>query len=259
MSSFPTLRILKIGGNVLADPAKLDPVLQLFAQWTGPAILVHGGGKRATELARSLGIEAQMVEGRRITDAAMLEIVTMVYAGLLNTNLVAQLQAKGCNAIGLSGADGNTIRAHKRIVRELDYGFAGDIDEVNVASIQALLRADLRPVFCAITHDQKGQLLNTNADTIAASLATALAPFFSVSLQYCFEKAGVLREATDDSSVIPVLNPTEYAALKARGAIHSGMIPKLDNAFAALSAGVREVIIGHSQSLAEATATVVRN
>ncbi|CAG0908590.1 unnamed protein product [Cyprideis torosa] len=257
--SRPSLQILKIGGNVLADPRKLEAVLTLFASWKGPAILVHGGGKRATQLAHQLGIEAQMIEGRRITDAAMLEIVTMVYAGLLNKQLVAQLQAKACNAIGLSGADGNFIQAHKRIVKDLDYGFAGDIDQVNVEGLKNLLEGSFRPVFCAITHDRKGQLLNTNADTIAATLATAMAPHFQVSLQYCFEKPGVLRDAADDSSVIPLLDSALYQSLKSSGAIHSGMIPKLDNAFAALTAGVKEVVIGHTESLADGKATIVRN
>ncbi|RME99751.1 MAG: acetylglutamate kinase [Bacteroidetes bacterium] len=258
MSSSLSLRILKIGGNVLADHTQLDAVLQLFSDWPDPAILVHGGGKSATDLAHALGIEAQLVEGRRITDEKMLEIVTMVYAGLINKKLVAALQAKQCNAIGLSGADGNLIRAHQRIVQDIDYGFAGDIDEVNTQALQALLATHFRPVFCAITHDQRGQLLNTNADTIAASLATALAPHFLVSLQYCFEKTGVLRDADDEQSLIRRLDRKQYQSLRVSGAIHSGMIPKLDNAFAALTAGVSEIVIGNVASLSAGTATVIR-
>ncbi len=249
------LHILKIGGNVLADPQQLDRALALFASNQGPAILVHGGGRRASEILQAMGQTPRMINGRRITDAATLEVVTMVYAGSLNKQLVAGLQAKGCNAIGLSGADGNLIRAHKRIVKDIDYGFAGDIDEVNASGFDALLEAGFRPVCCAITHDKQGQLLNTNADTIAASVAMALADRYQVVLQYCFEKPGVLLDADNDESVIPQINTLRYQELKAEGVVHSGMLPKLDNAFAALNEGVNSVYVGNISSLINDTAT----
>ena len=249
------LRILKIGGNVLADPQELERALTLFASYQGPAILVHGGGRRASEILTAMGQTPRMINGRRITDEATLEVVTMVYAGSLNKQLVASLQAKGCNAIGLSGADGNLIRAHKRVVKEIDYGFAGDIDEVNAAGFEALLEAGFRPVCCAITHDRQGQLLNTNADTIAATIASALADRYQVVLQYCFEKPGVLLDAERDDTVIPVISPAYYHELKQQGVIHSGMLPKLDNAFSALSAGVNLVQVGNLERLSNGEAT----
>ena len=249
------LRILKIGGNVLADPQELERALTLFASYQGPAILVHGGGRRASEILTAMGQTPRMINGRRITDEATLEVVTMVYAGSLNKQLVASLQAKGCNAIGLSGADGNLIRAHKRLVKEIDYGFAGDIDEVNAAGFEALLEAGFRPVCCAITHDRQGQLLNTNADTIAATIASALADRYQVVLQYCFEKPGVLLDADDDESVIPQINTAYYQQLKQEGVVHSGMLPKLDNAFAALHKGVSAVQVGNIASIESNAAT----
>ncbi len=251
------LRILKIGGNVLADDQLLDTMLTTFANWTGPAILVHGGGRSASEFSRRLGIEAKMIDGRRITDAPTLDVVTMVYAGLVNKKIVAALQAKNCNALGLSGADANVIRAHKRKVTTVDYGFAGDIDEVDDRAIKALLEAGFSPVCCPITHNRQGQLLNTNADTIASALAVALARHYSVSLRYCFEKPGVLRNAEDDSSQIAILSSLLYQELKQKGLIHSGMLPKLDNAFGALEKGVREVLIGNPTSLQSGEATQV--
>ncbi|PSR09634.1 MAG: acetylglutamate kinase [Bacteroidetes bacterium] len=255
MKSPVALTILKIGGNVLADADQLHQTLALFTRLAGPAILVHGGGRRADELLAALGHKAQMVNGRRLTDAPTLEVVTMVYAGLLNKQLVALLQAQGCNALGVSGADGNLLRAHQRPVQDIDYGFAGDIDAVNVPAFQALLGARFAPVCCAITHDGAGQLLNTNADTIAASIATALAPHYAVALWYCFEKPGVLLDINDDQSVIPVLDPARYAELKSQGVIHSGMLPKLDNAFATLQQGVQEVQLGNLASLTRQKAT----
>jgi acetylglutamate kinase len=249
------LRILKIGGNVLADPQALDQTLSLFASYESPAILVHGGGREASELLKKMGHEAKMVNGRRITDAATLEVVTMVYAGLLNKQLVAQLQAKNCNALGVSGADGNLIQAHKRIVKEIDYGFAGDIDAVNTAGFKSLLEGGFFPVCCAITHDKQGQLLNTNADTIASSIAVAMATSYEVELLYCFEKPGVLMDAEDNKSVIGHLNPESYAELKQKGIVHSGMLPKLDNAFAAIEQGVRAVYVGNLESLQLGRAT----
>lgn len=249
------LQILKIGGNVLADQQQLSQALDLFSSYAGPAILVHGGGRRASEILKALGHQPKMINGRRITDEAALEVVTMVYAGSLNKQLVASLQSRACNAIGLSGADGNLIRAHKRIVRDIDYGFAGDIDEVDGAGFQALLEAGFRPVCCAITHDKQGQLLNTNADTIAASIATALAARYTVVLNYCFEKPGVLFNAEQDESVIPKIDAAYYQELKAKGIVHSGMLPKLDNAFRALGLGVSSVRIGNLHSLSNGTAT----
>lgn len=254
----PMTSILKIGGNVLASPELLAQALQYFISLPSPAILVHGGGKEASQLATQLGIVPKMVDGRRITDAPTLKVVTMVYAGLVNKRLVAQLQALGCNAIGLSGADGNLIRAHQRPVGIIDYGFAGDIDIINTQTLTSLLSAGLSPVCCAITHNQRGQLLNTNADTIASTLAQALAPTTEVSLQYCFEKAGVLKDADKDDSVIPFLPYSHYQQLKEKGNIHSGMIPKLDNAFAALQAGAQEVIIGNIDSFMQHVATQLK-
>ncbi|MEO0733978.1 MAG: acetylglutamate kinase [Bacteroidota bacterium] len=244
------LTLLKIGGNVLNDPAKLEEALDYFASLTEPAVLVHGGGRKASEVIAEMGRTPVMIDGRRITDAPTLEIVTMVYAGLLNKNLVAQLQSRGCNAIGLSGADANAILANKRPVREIDYGFAGDVRSVNASLLSRLLELGLRPVLCPITHDQKGQLLNTNADTIAQEAATALARYeYAVSLRYCFELPGVLRDINDAGSVIERLTPRTYAGFKANGTIAGGMIPKLDNAFTAVQAGVREVVIGDLPAL----------
>jgi acetylglutamate kinase len=252
-----TLHIIKIGGKIIEEKEKLEKALHAFASIEGHKILVHGGGKRADELCLQLGIEPHMVDGRRITDAATLEIVIMVYAGLINKNIVSGLQALGCNALGLSGADGNAVLVHKREVKQIDYGFAGDIDRVNADSIQALLEAGFTPVFCAITHNGRGQLLNTNADTIAASLATALASRYKVSLTYCFEKAGVLLDPDDEHSVIRELNPEKYEEYKARGIITAGMLPKLDNAFDTLRKGVNEVIIGGLEAIGTGKGTVV--
>lgn len=253
----PKLHILKIGGKLIEDPGRLNNVLANFSQLEGHKILVHGGGKRANQLCQQLSIEPKMIEGRRITDEPTLEIVTMVYAGLINKNIVSQLQALGCNAIGLSGADGNAILAHKRLVKTIDYGFAGDIDQVNEQTISGLVSIGLTPVFCAITHDGKGQLLNTNADTIAATIATALATKYEVHLKYCFEKNGVLRDPQDETSVITRLDPHRYQAYQNSGIINEGMIPKLDNAFGALSNGVSEVIIGSPSSVFDGTGTVL--
>jgi acetylglutamate kinase len=252
------LTILKIGGNVLEDTQMLDHVLSYFSQLPSPSILVHGGGKKASEMINKLGLKSQMINGRRVTDAATLEIVTMVYAGLTNKQVVAQLQAKGCNALGLSGADANVILAQQRPVVEIDYGFAGDIQEVNYHSLIKLLQCGFTPVCCAITHDKKGQLLNTNADTIAASIAKSLACTYKVDLQFCFEKTGVLSDPNDDRSVIPQMREEFYQKLKSKGAIHSGMIPKLDNAFAALQAGVYRVMIGNLTTLRSGEATILK-
>lgn len=252
------LHLLKIGGKLIEDQEKLTFVLDRFSKLEGAKVLVHGGGKRANQLCTQLSIEPKMVDGRRITDAPTLEVVTMVYSGLINKNIVSQLQALGCNAIGLSGADGNTILAHKRVVKTIDYGFAGDIDEVNSSTIAGLISLGLIPVFCAITHDGKGQLLNTNADTIAATLATALAGEYEVHLKYCFEKQGVLSEPANERSVIKRLDPHRYQAYRQNGVINEGMIPKLDNAFGALSRGVEEVIIGNPKTIFDGTGTVLK-
>ncbi|MCB0607657.1 MAG: acetylglutamate kinase [Lewinella sp.] len=238
-----SLTVVKIGGKVLEDDRQLSSALADFAAVEGPKILVHGGGKRSDELCLQLGIEPKMVEGRRITDAPTLEIVTMVYAGLLNKKVTGLLQSVGCNAIGLSGADGNAILAHKRAKGQIDYGFAGDIDEVNSGMLAALLNTGLVPVLCSITHDGKGQLLNTNADTIATVTAAAMAANYRVTLKFCFEKAGVLRDPADDAAVIPMLNQADYARFREEGVINAGMIPKIDNALAAKRGGVNKVLI----------------
>jgi acetylglutamate kinase len=243
--------IIKIGGNIIDDTSKLSSFLSSFASIPGKKILIHGGGKLATKLAEQMGVEQQMIDGRRITDAETLKIVTMVYAGYINKNIVAQLQSNGCNAIGLSGADGNLIQAHKRIHATIDYGFVGDIDKVNTALLQTLLDQNIAVVAAPITHDAKGLLLNTNADTIAQEIATALAPFYKTALIYSFEKNGVLLNVEDENSVIAKINAEYYAELKEKQLIFAGMIPKLDNAFAALQKGVGKVIIGKAESLQE--------
>ncbi len=248
--------VFKIGGNVINNPATLHEALDYFASLVEPAVLVHGGGRRASQVITQLGHAPVLIDGRRVTDQATLEIVTMVYAGLLNKDIVAQLQARGSNAIGLSGADGNAVVAEKRPVTTIDYGFAGDVTAVNVNLLDALLRMGLRPVLCPITHDRRGQLLNTNADTIARETAVALAQHqHGVSLRYCFEMPGVLRDPHDHGSVIAKLNPDSYAALRADGTISGGMIPKIDNAFTALAGGVREVTIADLSALREGRGT----
>jgi acetylglutamate kinase len=243
------LFVIKIGGNIVDNQETLSHFLDLFALINHRKILVHGGGKIATRLAQDLKIPQQMVDGRRITDAETLRIVTMVYAGLINKNIVSSLQSKGSNAFGLTGADGNSILAHKRVHGPIDYGFAGDVDEVNVRLISGLLQQQLDLVFAPITHNKSGQLLNTNADTIAQELARGLSKEYEVSLIYSFEKAGVLRDAEDDSTVIAAIDPVTYQTLKAEQVIFAGMIPKLDNAFAAITSGVRRVIIGKGEQL----------
>lgn len=243
------LLVIKIGGNIIDDEEKLSAFLKDFASVSTKKLLVHGGGKLATKLAEQLNIPQQLIDGRRVTDSETLKVVTMVYAGLINKNIVSQLQANDCNAIGLTGADGNTIYAHKRVRGELDYGFAGDVDEVNSHLLNTLLKEGYSPVLSPITHDKKGQLLNTNADTIAQEVAKAMSSLYGVSLVYSFEKPGVLLDADDDSSVIPVLNKESYAELKAKQLVFAGMIPKLDNAFSAIYKGVKKVIIGKAENL----------
>lgn len=247
------LTIVKIGGNVIDNSENLHQFLLDFTALLGDKILVHGGGKIATELGESLGIEAKMVDGRRITDIETLRIVTMVYAGLINKNMVAQLQAKGSNAIGLTGADGNIIKAKKRPIKEIDYGFVGDLDEnsVSAETLDSLLKAGLVPVLCAITHDGETQLLNTNADTIASSVAVAMSALYETRLVYCFEKKGVLKDINDDNSVVKEIKADEFDGLKADGTVQGGMIPKLHNAFEAIKKGVSAVYIGKADELAE--------
>lgn len=243
------LSIIKIGGNVIENKDALAKFLALFAGVTGPKILVHGGGKLATQLATKLGIASKMIGGRRITDEETLKVITMVYGGLTNKNIVAQLQANNCNAIGLSGADGNTIKAHKRPVKEIDYGFAGDVDGINSATISTLLNAGLTPVFCAMTHNGKGQLLNTNADTIASELAIGMSKIYETTLYYCFEKKGVLSDITDENSVVQHIDSKKYTQLLEDGIIADGMLPKLENCFHALNKKVNKVCIGDTTML----------
>lgn len=243
------LFVIKIGGNIIDDEQQLASFLQSFASITHKKILVHGGGKLATRLAAQLGIPQQMVEGRRITDAETLKIVTMVYAGYINKNIVAQLQAAGCNALGLSGADGNVIQSHKRNTANLDYGFVGDVDHINTAFLSNCLTQQITPVLSPITHSGNGLLLNTNADTIAQETAKALSHHFNVTLIYIFEKKGVLLNVADESSVIQRIDTTNYELFKKEGVVKDGMIPKLDNAFSALNAGVKKVMIGRADEL----------
>lgn len=228
---------------MIDDSSRLKNFLDEFARLKGEKILVHGGGKRASEISLKMGLQPKLVNGRRITDAASLEVVQMVYGGLINKNIVARLQANGCPALGLSGADADLIRAEKRPPRDIDYGFAGDIRRTNGQRIKQLLACGLTPVFCALTHDGQGQMLNTNADTIASAVAAELAGDYSVRLVYCFEKAGVLRDLKDEHTLISVITQRDYRNLCRQGIIASGMLPKLDTAFAAAGRGVKEVLI----------------
>ena len=243
------LLVIKIGGNVVDDESRLDDFLQQFAGLACPKILVHGGGMLATRMAEELGIKQQMVNGRRITDEETLKVVTMVYAGTINKEIVVRLQSLGANAIGFTGADGNAVLAHKREVANIDYGWVGDVDRVNSGLFKILVINGFVPVVAPITHNGKGQLLNTNADTIAQEIAAAMAQKFDVSLIYCFEKAGVLRATDDESSVITSIDPSVYDQLKKDGTISHGMIPKLDNAFQSLASGVDKVVIGKAENL----------
>ena len=250
MMEKPQLFIVKIGGAVIDDEAALQQFTQGFATIPAAKILVHGGGRMATTVAEGMGIQQQLVGGRRITDAETLKVVTMVYAGWINKQVVALLQAKGCHAVGLSGADGNVILANKRQADGINYGFAGDVLAVNVQLLTQLIDQNATPVLCPITHDGAGQLLNTNADTIASEVAKTLAKNYRVRLLYCFEQNGVLSNRHNPDSVIREITPQAFVALKAGGVVSDGMLPKLENAFAAVDSGVERVVIGAAQNLA---------
>ena len=238
------LTIVKVGGAVVEDEAQLTQLLKDFSAISGKKVLVHGGGRRATQVAASLGIESKMVNGRRITDADMLNVVTMVYGGLVNKNLVARLQANGVNALGLTGADIDVIRSHKRPVKDgVDYGFVGDVDKADGKMLTKLFDEGITPVMAPLTHDGEGHILNTNADTIASETAKALAPYYDVTLIFSFEKKGVLRNPDDDDSVIPTITREDFLKYKEDGTISGGMLPKIENALAAIDAGVKQVVI----------------
>lgn len=243
------LNVIKIGGNIIDDESKLSSFLKEFSLIEENKILIHGGGKLATRIAEKLGISQKLLDGRRITDAETLKIVTMVYAGFINKNIVATLQGHNCNAIGLCGADGDLILAHKRKHPVMDYGFVGDIDAINSDLLNTLLEKGIAIVIAPITHNQQGQLLNTNADTIAQEIAKGMSQLYDVQLIYSFEKNGVLTDINDDNSVITEINSTYYRKLKEEKKIHDGMLPKLENAFAAINSGVKKVIIGNAEKL----------
>lgn len=251
--------IVKVGGAIVEDNEQLAQLLTDFAAIPGKKVLVHGGGRRATKVAAALGIESKMVNGRRITDAQMLEVVTMVYGGLVNKNLVAKLQAKGVNALGLTGADMDVIHSHKRPVKDgVDFGYVGDVERANGKMLQTLIQEDITPVMAPLTHDGNGNILNTNADTIASETAKALAPYYDVTLIYSFEKKGVLSNPDDDNSVIPVITRSDFEKYQADGTIGGGMIPKIENALAAVDAGVKEVIITLATAIDGKQGTVIK-
>ena len=245
------LNIIKIGGNVINESAQLNAFLQVFARIPGKKILVHGGGKIASAMAEKLGVETKMIEGRRVTDAEMLKVVTMVYGGLVNKQIVSKLQAFGCNELGLTGADANIIPATKRRGWQHDYGFAGDIETINCEPLIRFVDAHLTPVIAPLTHDQQGNMLNTNADTIAATVAAALSASFEINLTYCFEKKGVLSDPGNDDAVMPKITLLSYEKMKDSGSVSAGMIPKLDNAFYALKSGVKSVRICRDTDIAD--------
>lgn len=251
--------IVKVGGAIVEDNEQLAQLLTDFAAIPGKKVLVHGGGRRATKVAAAFGIESKMVNGRRITDAKMLEVVTMVYGGLVNKNLVAKLQAKGVNALGLTGADMDVIHSHKRPVKDgVDFGYVGDVERANGKMLQTLIQEGITPVMAPLTHDGNGNILNTNADTIASETAKALAPYYDVTLIYSFEKKGVLSNPDDDNSVIPVITRSDFEKYQADGTIGGGMIPKIENALAAVDAGVKEVIITLATAIDGKQGTVIK-
>lgn len=252
------LTVIKVGGKIVEEPETLNQLLVDFSAIEGYKVLVHGGGRSATKLAAQLGIESKMVNGRRITDAETLKVVTMVYGGLVNKNIVAGLQAKGVNAMGLTGADMNVIRSVKRPVKDVDYGFVGDVQQVNAELLGDLIRRGVVPVMAPLTHDGQGSMLNTNADTIAGETAKALAQLFDVTLVFCFEKKGVLSDENDDDSVIPVITPVEFKQYVEQGVIQGGMIPKLENSFSAIDAGVSQVVITLASAINGQGGTIIR-
>ena len=243
------LTVIKVGGKIVEDEETLAQLLKDFSAVEGHKVLVHGGGRSATKIAAQLGIESQMVDGRRITDENMLRVVTMVYGGLVNKNIVARLQAVGLNALGLTGADMNVMKSHKRPVKTIDYGFVGDVEKCAGSMLAKLIKEGIVPVMAPLTHDGNGCLLNTNADTIAGETAKALAPYFDVTLIYCFEKAGVLLSEDDDDSVIPHIDESSFKDLVEKGVIQGGMIPKIENSIAAVRQGVGRVIITKADAI----------
>lgn len=252
------LTIVKVGGAVVEDDAQLSLLLKDFSAISGHKVLIHGGGRRATQVAASLGIESKMVGGRRITDADMLNVVTMVYGGLVNKNLVARLQANGVNALGLTGADIDVIRSHKRPLKDgVDFGFVGDVDRADGEMLSKLIEAGITPVMAPLTHDGQGHILNTNADTIASETAKALAPYYDVTLIYSFEKKGVLSNPDDDNSVIPTITRADFERYKADGTISGGMLPKIENALSAIDAGVSRVIITLATAIDGESGTII--
>lgn len=251
------LTLVKVGGKIVEEEETLRKLLLDFSSIEGYKVLVHGGGRSATKLAAQLGIESKMVNGRRITDAEMLKVVTMVYGGLVNKNIVAGLQALHVNALGLTGADMNLMRSDKRPVAEVDYGFVGDVKEVNADLLASLIRQGIVPILAPLTHDRQGHILNTNADTIAGEAAKALAKHFEVTLMFCFEKKGVLMDENDDESVIPEIDRSSFHRYVEQGIIQGGMIPKLENAYQAIDAGVRQVIITQASEIHNGTGTRV--
>ncbi len=250
------LTIIKVGGKIVEEEQSLQRLLDCFKRIEGNKLLVHGGGRSATALATRLGMESRMVNGRRVTDADMLRVVTMVYAGLVNKTIVACLQALGINALGLTGADMDVIRSIRRPVKDVDYGFVGDVTHVDASMLALLIRQGVVPVMAPLTHDGVGSLLNTNADTIAGETAKALASYFDVTLTYCFEKPGVLLREDDDSSVIPTLSKEQFVEYVEQGIIQGGMIPKLQNAFCAIEAGVGRVVICSADNLGKGTLVI---
>lgn len=252
------LTVVKVGGAIVEDPQQLNVLMEAFCAIEGSKVLVHGGGRKATDIAGKLGLESRMVNGRRITDKDMLQVVTMVYGGLVNKNLVAMLQARGVNALGLTGADINVMKAHKRPpVNDIDFGFVGDVDHTDGLTLAKLIREGITPVMAPLTHDGNGTLLNTNADTIASQTARALAKHYEVTLVYTFEHMGVLRNPEDPQSAIPTINRDSFKQLVSEGVVSGGMIPKLENAFQAIDEGVKRVIITHPSVIHHPESTII--